>query len=311
MTESWRNSMDVGIVHFMAFPASQDADYVIQSAEYLARDDFWDILEVRRSEKPGVHAKLKAIAEEAGMKLGLGAQPGLLGAKLSLNDQDEDGRKAAIDEVKKAIDAAYEMDCRICAVLTGKDPGNDEARKIELDLLVDSMKQVCQYSQDKAQNYVCWVSIETFDHETDKACLLGPTPRAAEVMERLKAEGISNTGLTLDLSHIPMLREDYADALMAAGDHLIHVHVGNCVCADPSQEGYGDYHPRFEYPGGENGTEELRQFLSALKYSGYFERDLPTAKPIVTVEVKPMPGETSEIVLAQTKRIWKRAWAGL
>jgi hypothetical protein len=98
---------------------------------------------------------------------------------------------------------------------------------------------------------------------------------------------------------------------MAAGDHLIHVHVGNCICADPSQEGYGDYHPRFEYPGGENGTEELRQFLSALKYSGYFERDLPTAKPIVTVEVKPMPGETSETVLAQTKRIWKRAWAGL
>ena len=98
---------------------------------------------------------------------------------------------------------------------------------------------------------------------------------------------------------------------MAAGDHLIHIHVGNCVCADESLPGYGDLHPRFEYPGSENGVEELTRFLSSLKYAGYFEMDVPTDKPVVTVEVKPMPGESSEIVLAQTKRVWKRAWAAL
>ncbi len=311
MTESWRSQLDIGLVHFMAYPIIKDEGPILESAEYIAKDTFWDVLEVRRSEQPGMHAKLKALADQAGMKLGLGAQPGLLIGGLSLNDQDEAGRKAAIDEVKKSIDAAYEMDCRICALVTGKDPGNDEDRKVELGLLVDSMNQLCQYSQDRAEDYVCYVSIETFDHDTDKACILGPTDRAADVCDRIKAAGHANVGLTLDLSHLPMLREDYAECLTVAGDHLIHIHIGNCVCADESLPGYGDNHPRFEYPGSENGTEELKRFLETLKYSGYFEKDVPTEKPVVTVEVKPMPEETSEIVLAQTQRVWQRAWAML
>lgn len=310
MTESWRDTMDIGLVQFMAYPIIKDEGPIIESAEYLARDDFWDVLEVRRSEQPGLHAKLKAIADQAGMKIGLGAQPGLLLNGLSLNDQDEDGRRAAIDEVKKSIDAAYEMDARIVACLTGKDPADDQREK-ELELLVDSLMQLCKYSQDNAQDYVAWVSVETFDHDTDKACLLGPTERAAEVMDRVKAEGVFNVGLTIDLSHIPMLREDYAETLSFAGDHLIHIHVGNCVCADESLPGYGDNHPRFGYPGSENGVEELKTFLEALTYSGYFRSEAPTGKPVVTFEVKPMPEEDTEIVLAQTKRVFKRAWAML
>lgn len=311
MTESWRQTMDIGLVQFMAFPIIKDEGPIIESATYLAKDDFWDILEVRRSEQPGMHAKLKAIADQAGMKIGMGAQPGLLLNGLSLNDQDEAGRKAAIDEVKKSIEAAYEMDARIVACLTGKDPRNDDDRAKELDLLVDSLVQLCNYSQDKAEDYVAWVSVETFDHDTDKACLLGPTDRAAEVMDRVKAEGVANVGLTIDLSHIPMLREDYGECLGLAGEHLIHIHIGNCVCADESLPGYGDNHPRFGYPGGENGVEELRLFLETLTYSGYFTSEVPTGKPVVTFEVKPMPEEEPEIVLAQTKRVFKRAWAAL
>jgi len=311
MTESWRSDIDLGLVHFMAFPIIKDEGPIIESAEYIAKDDFWDVLEIRRSEQPGVHGQLKAIADQAGLKLGIGAQPGLLLGGLSLNDQDEAGRTAAIDEVKKSIDAAYEVDARIVALLTGKDPKNDDDRKIELDLLVDSMAQLCQYSMDKASDYVAYISIETFDHETDKACLLGPTERAAGVMDRVKDRDIANVGLTLDLSHLPMLGEDYADCLAEAGDHLIHVHVGNCVCADESLPGYGDVHPRFGYPGSENGVEELRRFMAALKYSGYFEREVPTGKPVVTFEVKPMPEETSELILAQSKRVFRRAWATL
>lgn len=311
MTESWRSHMDVGLVHFMAYPGLNDEAAVLDSLRALARDDFWDVVEVRRSEVPGLHAKIKALADEAGIKIGVGAQPGLLAGKLSLNDPDDEGRTAAINEVKASIDAAYEMDARIVACLTGKDPGNDDDRARQIDLLVDSIEQLCQYSQDKAVDYVAWVSVETFDHETDKACLLGPTSRAAEVMDRVKGDSFYNVGLTVDLSHLPMLREDAAECLALAGEHLIHVHAGNCICADPGLPGYGDNHPRFGYPGGENGMEELKTFLEALMYSGYFRSQVPTGKPIFTFEVKPMPGETSEIVLAQTKRTFKRAWAAL
>lgn len=310
MSESWREQMHIGLVHFMAFPEATAKDPLLESVRYLAKDDFWDVIEVKRSEEPGVHQALKKLADQAGMKIGVGAQPWLLSQKLSLNDPDEAGRKAAIDEVKKSIDAAYEMDARIVALLTGKDPGPAE-RDHQLDLLVDSLTQLCKYSQDKAQDYVAWISVETFDYDIDKACLLGPTDRSAECISRVKAAGVSNIGLTIDLSHLPMLREDYAECLSLAAEHLIHVHVGNCVCADPSLPGYGDLHPRFEYPGGENGVNELRLFLEALTYIGYFKSEVPTAKPIVTFEVKPMPGEDSEIVLAQTKRVFRRAWAAM
>ena len=308
MRETWRSQMDLGLVHFMAFPVIKDEGPIIESAMYVAKDDFWDVLEVRRSEQPGIHQQLKAIADQAGMKLGVGAQPGLLIGKLSLNDPDDAAREAAISEVKKSIDAAYEMDARIVALLTGKDPGPDD-RARQVDLLVDSLEQLCQYSQDRAQDYVAWVSVETFDHKTDKACLLGPTELAAEVMGRVKSDSFYNVGLTIDLSHIPMLGEEYAECLGYAAEHLIHVHVGNCVCADAELPGYGDLHPRFEYPGSENGVDELRQFLEALTFSGYFQAPVPTGKPIVTFEVKPMPGEDPEIVLAQTKRTFRRAWA--
>lgn len=310
MTESWRQTMDLGLVHFMAYPITADGGPILESARAIARDDFWNVLEVRRCNQPGVHAELKAIADQAGLKLGVGAQPDLLGAKLSLNDPDEDGRRAAIDAVKKAIDAAYELDARIVACLTGKDPGEAD-RERQLDLLVDSLTQLCQYSQEKASDYVAWLSVETFDYDIDKACLLGPTDRAADVMTRVKGNGISNIGLTIDLSHLPMLREDYAECISLAGEHLIHVPGGNCVCADKDLPGYGDLHPRFDYPGGENGVDELRRFLEALTYGGYFKAQVPTGRPIVTFEVKPMPGEDTEIILAQTKRVFKQAWAML
>lgn len=309
MTETWRQTMDIGIVHFMAFPIIKDEGPILESARYLAQDDFWDVLEVRRSEQPDMHEKLKALADQAGMKIGVGAQPGLLLNQLSLNDPDEAGRKAAIDEVKRSIDAAYEMDARIVACLTGKDPGNDDDRAAQMDLLVDSLTQLCRYSQDQARDFVAWVSVETFDHSTDKSCLLGPTDRSAEVISRVKDAGVANIGLTIDLSHIPMLGEEYAETLALAAEHLIHIHVGNCVCADEALPGYGDNHPRFEYPGSENGVEELKTFLEALSYSGYFTSQVPTGKPVVTFEVKPMPEEEPEIVLAQTKRVFKRAWA--
>ena len=311
MNESWRQYMDLGLVQFMAFPVIKDEGPIIESAIQIAKDDFFDVLEVRRSEQPGIHTELKAIAAQAGMKIGVGAQPGLLMGKLSLNNPDEVGRKAAIDEVKKSIDAAYEMDARIVACLTGPDPETEEDRAQQLDLLVDSLTQLCQYSQEKAVDYVAWISVETFDFDVDKACLLGPTDRAADVMDRVKANGVSNIGLTIDLSHIPMLREDYEESIALAGEHLIHVHVGNCVCADKELPGYGDLHPRFGYPGGENGVAELQRFLEVLMYSGFFRSSVPTGRPVVTFEIKPMPGENVDIVLAQTKRIFKRAWANI
>lgn len=311
MDKHWTELMDLGLVHFMAYPIikDDDPDLTVQTAEAIALDDFFSVLEVRRSEHAGVHQKLRQIADVSRLNLGVGGQPGLLLNKLSLNDADEAGRQAAVDECRKSIDAAYELGARMMAVLSGPDAEEAE-RPAAMDRLVDSCVTLCSYAQEKAEDYTVWISFEAFDDAVDKRCLIGPTDRAAELSERVR-EQTPNFGLCIDLSHLPLLKEDPFSSLSMAGEHLIHVHAGNCIMADEEHEGYGDMHPRFGHPAGENGVQELVDYLRALVYTGYFERDLPTRKPVFTFEVKPLADESSEMVIASTKRAFREAWARL
>jgi len=62
-------------------------------------------------------------------------------------------------------------------------------------------------------------------------------------------------------------------------------------------------------PGGAVGVEELKRFLEALIYAGYFKRNTPTTMPVVSFEVRPMAGESSALVIANAKRTLTQAWA--
>ncbi|MGC9316648.1 MAG: sugar phosphate isomerase/epimerase family protein [Armatimonadota bacterium] len=309
----WRDMMDLGIVHFMAYPVIQDDDpeLILETARKIGEDDFFDVLEVRRSQHQEVMDGLKQMAMTAKLKLGMGAQPPLLQGKLDVNSLDDEQRQKAVEDVKKSIDAAYELDCRICAFLSGPDV-EDSKRDDAMSALVDSCVELCEYSKSKAgDGEPVWLSLEQFDDAIDKKCLIGPSERAAELAERVK-EQVGNFGLTQDLSHMPLLGETPQEMLSPTIDHLIHVHVGNAVVADESLEGYGDYHPGFGYPGSENDVAELARFLETLVYVGYFDRqDLPTDKPIVTFEVAPMSGQDSDLLVAGTKRAFHAAWSML
>jgi hypothetical protein len=73
----------------------------------------------------------------------------------------------------------------------------------------------------------------------------------------------------------------------------------------------GDQHPRFGLPGGENDVPQLTAFLRSLFQIGYLNESPKGDLPVVAFEVKPLPGEISEVVLANTKRVWREAWARL
>ncbi len=310
MTQSWRQLMDIGLVHFMAYPQATEPPAVQETIRRLASGDFFDVLEVKRVDQPGIHAELLAIAEQSGISYGMAAQPNLLGAKLSLNDPDDQGRQAAVDEVKKSIDAAYELQAKITAVLSGPDPDTDDERSRQMDLLVDSLVELCRYAQSQATDYRSWISLEAFDDKIDKKCLIGPTPRAVEVAKRIRQQ-VDNFGLLIDLSHLPLLDESPSDCLSQASEYLIHVHAGNCMMADKEDPAYGDMHPHFGYPGGENDVAELQEYMESLIYVGYFQAQVPTDKPIVSFEVKPVADEDPDLVVAQTQRTFRRMWAEL
>jgi sugar phosphate isomerase/epimerase len=311
MADDIESLCHIGIIHPMAYPeaAKGDGAVVLESLEYLLRDDFFTAIEITRIKDPEMRRQARQMLDTAHVDVIFAGQPPLLGQKLSLNDRGEAGRKKAIDECKLSVDMAYEMGARILAVLSGPDPG-DADRERALDLLVDSLKQICAYAQEKGEDYQLAVSLENFDRTIDKRCLIGPTALAAQVASAVK-EHYSNIGLTIDLSHQPLLGENPHDMVIAAIDHLIHVHIGNCLTSEREHPAYGDQHPRFGIPGGENDVPQVARFIEALIYAGYFKKNVPTARPVVSFEVKPLPGEKPELVIANAKRVLREAWARL
>jgi hypothetical protein len=90
-----------------------------------------------------------------------------------------------------------------------------------------------------------------------------------------------------------------------------HLHIGNCILKDRNHPAYGDHHPRFGVKGGENDVDQLREFFATLFEEGFLKND-PAAKagekPLISFEVKPMAGEDPALVLANSKRVFKRPW---
>lgn len=301
----------IGIIHPMAYPEAGKGEgpIVLESLEAILRDDFFTAVEVTRIKDAGARKQARQMLDSAHVDVIFAGQPPLLGQKLSLNDLDDAARKRAIGECKASVDMAYELGARIMAVLSGPDPGEAD-RPRAMELLADSLKQTCAYAQEKGEDYLLAISLENFDRTVDKRCLIGPTAEAAKVADAVKRE-YSNFGLTIDLSHLPLLGEAPHDMVIAAIDHLIHVHIGNCLMSEREHPAYGDMHPRFGIPGGENDIPEVARFLEALIYGGYFKKNVPTARPVVSFEVKPLPQEKPELVIANAKRVLREAWARL
>jgi sugar phosphate isomerase/epimerase len=312
MDKPWAKYLKLGIIHFMIFPEVMGGEGpVVETARRIAEDPFFDVLEVTRVKNPQARQGLKQVLDIAHMDIGFGAQPGLLMGGLNLASLEEEARQAAIADVKSSIDQAYSLEVKLLALLDGAGsyPGSEEA-EAATQALVESLKELCAYAQSQADGYTLTISLENFDRTIDKRSLIGPTAEAARVAGMVK-ETYPDFGLTVDLSHLPLLGETPQEAVGAAGEHLIHVHIGNCLMQDPSQTGYGDNHPRFGVLGGENDVPELVEYLEALFAAGFFAREFPMGKPVVSFEVRPLPGETPELVIASSKRVWQQAWAEL
>ena len=148
------------------------------------------------------------------------------------------------------------------------------------------------------------VELEIFDYDVDKASLMGPAPYAAQFAAEMRMTH-NNFGLLVDLSHIPITHESSEFVVRTLRPYITHFHIGNAVVKEGC-DGYGDKHPRFGYPESANDTDELRDFFQVLKNEGFFN----AAKPyVLSIEVTQRPGENSDIVLASTKRVIRRAWA--
>jgi sugar phosphate isomerase/epimerase len=302
MTEPIQNYARIGIVHFMAYKACIGGEGpILETLEKIAVDPYFQVVEVTHMKDAAVRSQARDLLESAHMDVAFGAQPILLVNQLNINSPDKAHRQKAVDAVKAGIDQGEELGAPGCALLSGADPG-DDAREAGLDLLVDSLSQLCEYAGGKSMDIV----LETFDRlPFGKNCIVGPNALAVEVSNRLRRQ-FPNFGLMLDLSHFPLQGEGTAYSLNIARDHIVHMHVGNCVMNNPDHPAYGDNHPRFGCEDGENDVPEVVEFLNELLDIGYLD---PQKRPILSFEVSPMAGESSEVIIANAKRVLDEAWA--
>jgi sugar phosphate isomerase/epimerase len=238
---------------------------------------------------------------QAHLRVGFGAQPILLAGKLNLNSPDLTERNKAIDAIKQAIDQAYELGAERLALLSGPAPESDKKDE-QIKLLCDSLCEICEYAQDQGD---LGITLEVFDPDTDKKALIGYSRDGARVAEAIVRE-YPSFGIMIDLSHLPMQRETPREALSAVADYLVHVHIGNCVTGDPNHPAYGDQHPRFGIEGGQNDVPQIIEFIEALFDVGFLGKE---KRPFVGFEVKPLKGESSQVVIANAKRAFNEAWA--
>ncbi|MCX7781762.1 MAG: sugar phosphate isomerase/epimerase [Negativicutes bacterium] len=300
MDEAMRKYMRVGIVHFMAYPNTIKGEGPIaETVKKIALDDYFEVAEVTWIKDPGVRNEVKKIAETAHLELAYGGQPRLLTTGLNINDLNEEGRQKALATLKEGIDEAYELGAAGFAFLSGK--YQEDKKEEAYQALVKSTKELCQYAKSKGSMKVV---LEVFDFDIDKKSIIGPAALAKRFAEEITQE-YDNFGLMVDLSHIPQLRETAEEAILPVKDYIVHAHIGNCVVKDPSWPAYGDVHPRFCFPGGENDVDQLVEFLRVLKSIGFISKE---KRPIVSFEVKPYGDEDPDLVIANAKRVLNLAW---
>lgn len=301
MQEPLCKYMKVGLIHFMAYPETMGGTGPIEETiRKIAVDDYFQAIEISWIKDSETRKRVKSMLDTSHLTVAYGAQPRLLTTGLNINDTDEEGRKKAVDILKEGIDEAYEMGAVGLAFLSGK--YKEEEKEQAYQALLRSTEELCTYAKTKGDMKIIH---EVFDFDVDKKSLVGPVELAKRYARDMKAK-TDNFGLLVDLSHLPLIRETAEQAILPIKDYIVHAHVGNCVVKDPSLPGYGDAHPRFGFPNGENDVDELIDFLRVLLKVGFLNEKNP---PILSFEVKPFGNEDSDIVIANAKRVLNMAWS--
>lgn len=300
MKDSLQSYMQVGIVHFMAFPQCMGGQGPIyDTLTRIVEDEFFSAVEITWIKDPAERQRVKGLLAASHLTVGYGAQPALLSQKLNLNSFDPAERQRAVDQIKACADEAAEVGATALAVLSGPDPG--ERRAEAMQVLVGVLTELGLYCRERGLRFI----LESFDSKYDKKCLIGPAKDALAVVKAVRKR-VPDFGIMIDLSHLPIQDESPKKSLgTLTKANIAHIHIGNAV----KQQGhplYGDLHPRFGVPGGENDVPQLVAFLKALFEIGYLAKG---RRPVVAFEVKPYGEETSGTVIASAKRTLLEAWA--
>jgi len=306
----WAQLMDFGVIHPLIYLECRGgAGPIMETLPAIINDTDFGAIEIAPIKDPDVRQKAKALLAQSQLQVVyLPVLPVLL-EKLEPGSADPDLRHAALSRLKALVDEAIDFGCVMAMVQGPLDPGPDQ-RPATTERLADDLRELCDYATAHSRQRRLFLTFENFDRDIEKKKrLIGPT---AEAVALARAIDRPNFGLTIDLSHLPLLHETAAEALHTAAPYLIHAHIGNCVIDHPASPLYGDFHPRFGHPLGRNDLPQVVDYLRQLDDVQYWSRARERLgnTPILSMELRTIPGEESpEAVLANGKRTFVRAWA--
>ena len=304
----WADLMDFGVVHPLVYLETRsDESKLLPTLHAVAADPWFGAVEIAPIGDPAIAKEARALLNAAALQVvHLPILP-IIFDNLGLGSEDEGARRAAKTRLQTLLDQALFFDAPLAMIAAPKDPG-EKAREATVERFIQDVQDLCDYADAHSSKRRLHLVLENFDRDVEKKRLIGPTVEAAAFAN---AVGRDNFGLTIDLSHLPLLRETPAEALSTAAPHLLHVHIGNCVAAYPESPLYGDFHPRFGHPEGVNDVPEVVAFLDELHAIDFWKRTRERlgVTPILSVELRPSEGESSAVILANGKRVFSRAWA--
>lgn len=290
------NGLKLGVVHAQLYPQTMSGEGpVVETAGAIAAEASVKAIEISHVRDELTRARLRQLLQSGGLKVIFNAESMILRHKWDLSAESESARQEAVAGLRGLMDEANFMGAGLFVVMSGPDTA-PEGRAAAKARLAESLKKLCEEGGKLGLS----VSLEPFDREVDKKCLIGPTSEAVEVAKAVKKD---NFGLSLDLSHILLLRESPGEAVSQAKNFILHAQISNCVMAEGNPV-RGDMHPAFGTEGSLAGAEQAAEFLRALEKSGFFKKP---GSGFVSLEVRPREEEYSSVVLSGALRFLSSA----
>ena len=303
----WQSVVEFGVVHPLIFLACRTGEGpVVETLQTIVDDMTFGAVEITPPKDPLVRKRVRELLAAAKLQVVYLPVLPILLEDLGIGSADESQRSAAMARLLPLLDEAIEFNAPLAMIMAPRDVPV-AARPAALARFADDVRKLCDYADARSTQQRLHITLENFDRDVEKKRLIGPTVEAAVFADQVDRQ---NFGLTIDLSHLPLLRETPQHALQAAKRHLIHAHIGNCVVAHPDSKLFGDFHPRFGHPEGVNDLPQVIDFLTTLNAVDYYanaRRRLGTT-PILSMEIR-SSDESSEVALANGKRTFTRAWA--
>lgn len=301
----FNDRVDFGVVqNLLAFPGWRgETEEGLEISKMLLGDPFFGVVEIGWISNPDYRKQIRNRVLKSGKEVTYGCGPVVFGEGLDINSRDEPLRKKSVERLKELADDALDYGAKILLITSGKNVEPDK-RGEAFRIVTDSFEEVCRFCREIRPNNPLVVAVELFDSEIDKKLLLGPVDYAVMLAARIVKRN-PNFALSIDLSHIPLMGLAAEEAVRGCMTFLQHVHVGNCVLRDVNHPQYGDKHPMFGIPGGENGRGQVQDFFRILDKVGYTRKRVPTRRPVAIAEIMPAPEDDIAKIVENIKTAFR------